>query len=111
MRRIKGQVTFSSSIAFCSQTAWIQNATLRQNVLFGQDYDPVRYQKCIDDACLKPDLAILPNGDLTEIGEKGINLSGGQRQRVGIARALYYNADIYIFESVFSLLFPKFLES
>lgn len=98
MRRLQGDITFKSSIAFCSQTAWIQNATLRDNILFGQDYDAERYRQCLHDACLEPDLAILPNGDMTEIGEKGINLSGGQRQRVGIARALYYDADIYFFE-------------
>ncbi|KZT61359.1 ABC protein [Calocera cornea HHB12733] len=94
MRRAKGTVTFGGAVGYCAQTAWIQNATLRENVLFGQEWDEDRYWKAIHDASLLADLEQLPDGDLTEIGEKGINLSGGQKQRVNIARALYYDADI-----------------
>ncbi|EJU01052.1 ABC protein [Dacryopinax primogenitus] len=94
MRRTKGTVTFGGAVGYCAQTAWIQNATLRENVLFGQSWDEDRYWKAIHDASLLADLEQLPDGDLTEIGEKGINLSGGQKQRVNIARALYYDADI-----------------
>lgn len=79
------------SIAYCNQTPWIQNLSLRQNVLFGIDYDAngiaSAYDAALDAAALRPDIAILPDGDLTEIGERGINLSGGQKARVSIARA------------------------
>ncbi|EPS96092.1 hypothetical protein FOMPIDRAFT_101769 [Fomitopsis schrenkii] len=102
MRRVRGHVSFGGKVAYCSQTAWIQNATLRENVLFGQPYEEERYWKAVENASLLPDLEVLPDGDLTEIGEKGINLSGGQKQRVNIARALYYDADIVIFDDPLS---------
>ncbi|KAL5526288.1 hypothetical protein ACEPAF_8011 [Sanghuangporus sanghuang] len=102
MRRVEGQVQFGGRVSYCSQTAWIQNATLRDNVLFGQEFDSDKYWDAIERASLLPDLAILPDGDLTEIGEKGINLSGGQKQRINIARALYYDADIVILDDPLS---------
>ncbi|KAI0649348.1 ABC protein [Trametes meyenii] len=102
MRKVEGHVSFGGRVAYCSQTAWIQNATLRENVLFGQPFDEDRYWKAIKNASLLPDLQVLADGDLTEIGEKGINLSGGQKQRVNIARALYYNADVVIFDDPLS---------
>ncbi|TFY67781.1 hypothetical protein EVJ58_g1400 [Rhodofomes roseus] len=102
MRKVRGHVSFGGKVAYCSQTAWIQNASLRENVLFGQPYEDERYWKAIENASLLPDLEVLPDGDLTEIGEKGINLSGGQKQRVNIARALYYDADIVIFDDPLS---------
>ncbi|KER18213.1 hypothetical protein T265_16217, partial [Opisthorchis viverrini] len=70
------------SVAYVPQQPWIFNATLRDNILFHKPYNPVRYAKVIQACSLVPDLEILPNGDLTEIGDKGINLSGGQKQRV-----------------------------
>ncbi|SJX60774.1 probable YOR1-ABC transporter [Sporisorium reilianum f. sp. reilianum] len=95
MRQTGGSVQWGSErVAYCSQSAWIQNATLRDNILFGQSFDEGRYWEAVKVSELEADLAILPAGDLTEIGEKGVNLSGGQKQRVNIARALYYNADI-----------------
>ncbi|KAJ7056634.1 ABC protein [Mycena amicta] len=102
MRRIGGDFSFGGRVAYCPQTAWIQNASLRDNVLFGQPFDSDKYWGIIETACLLQDLQLLPDGDLTEIGEKGINLSGGQRQRVNIARALYYGADIIIFDDPLS---------
>lgn len=95
MRQTSGSVQWGSErVAYCSQSAWIQNATVRNNILFGQPFDEERYWHAVKVSELEADLAMLPAGDLTEIGEKGVNLSGGQKQRVNIARALYYNADI-----------------
>ncbi|KAJ7116426.1 P-loop containing nucleoside triphosphate hydrolase protein [Mycena epipterygia] len=102
MRRVGGEFSYGGKVAYCPQTAWIQNATLRDNVLFGQPFDSDRYWSIMETACLLPDLNLLPDGDLTEIGEKGINLSGGQKQRVNIARALYYGADVIIFDDPLS---------
>ncbi|KAK0495417.1 ABC protein [Armillaria luteobubalina] len=102
MRKISGDVSFRGPVAYCPQTAWIQNATLRDNILFGQPLDEERYWGVVERACLLPDLQTLPDGDLTEIGEKGINLSGGQKQRVNIARALYYDAEILLFDDPLS---------
>ncbi|KAI6041615.1 ABC protein [Pisolithus marmoratus] len=102
MRKVSGHVSVGGRVAYCSQTAWIQNATLRENVLFGQPFDEKRYWRVIELSCLLPDLELLPDGDLTEIGERGINLSGGQKQRVNIARALYFNSDIVIFDDPLS---------
>ncbi|KAJ3722534.1 ABC protein [Lentinula raphanica] len=72
------------------------------NILFGEAFDEERYWKAVEAACLLPDLEIMADGDLTEIGEKGINLSGGQKQRVSIARALYSEADIFLFDDPLS---------
>ena len=84
------------------QTAWIQNMSLQNNILFGQEYNEEKYNTVLDACCLLSDLAILDNGDSTEIGERGINLSGGQKQRVSIARAVYSEADLYIFDDPLS---------
>ncbi|KAF5334268.1 hypothetical protein D9758_015549 [Tetrapyrgos nigripes] len=102
MRKCSGNSSFGGKVAYCPQTAWIQNATLRDNILFGQAFDEERYWRVMETACLLPDLELLADGDLTEIGEKGINLSGGQKQRVNIARSLYFNADITLFDDPLS---------
>ncbi|GAW05470.1 ABC protein [Lentinula edodes] len=102
MRKTSGDFSFGGRVAYCPQIAWIQNASLRDNILFGQPFEEVKYWRALERSCLIPDLQMLPDGDLTEIGEKGINLSGGQRQRVNIARALYYNADVILFDDPLS---------
>ncbi|TYJ53514.1 hypothetical protein B9479_005845 [Cryptococcus floricola] len=104
MRKTSGTVTFSGSTALCAQTPWIQNATVRENILFGQPYDEERYWDAIRDSCLESDLELLEDGDGTQIGEKGINLSGGQKQRVNIARAIYFDADIIALDDPLSAL-------
>lgn len=102
MRKLSGEVSFGGRTAYCPQTAWIQNASLRSNIIFGQPFEEERYWQAVESACLLPDLQLLADGDLTEIGEKGINLSGGQKQRINIARALYFDADVIILDDPLS---------
>nr|XP_018264326.1 uncharacterized protein I303_02491 [Kwoniella dejecticola CBS 10117]OBR86484.1 hypothetical protein I303_02491 [Kwoniella dejecticola CBS 10117] len=102
MSILSGSVTFGGRLAYCQQNAWIQNATVRDNILFGQAWDESRYWKAVQASNLVPDLEILADGDLTEVSKTGINLSGGQKQRVNIARALYYDADIVLFDDPLS---------
>lgn len=102
MNKTSGSVYRNGSIAYVSQEAWIQNATLKDNILFGKDEDSFSYDSVIEACALKSDLELFEGGDQTEIGEKGINLSGGQKQRVSLARAVYYNADIYLLDDPLS---------
>ncbi|XP_014517264.1 ABC transporter C family member 3 [Vigna radiata var. radiata] len=88
--------------AYVAQSPWIQSSTIEDNILFGKDMERQRYEKVLEACCLKKDLDVLPFGDQTIIGERGINLSGGQKQRIQIARALYHDADIYLLDDVFS---------
>ncbi|XP_077439067.1 ATP-binding cassette sub-family C member 2 [Vanacampus margaritifer] len=102
MHSTKGFINIQGSLAFVPQQAWIQNATLRDNIMFGSPFEEKRYQEVIQACALAPDLELLPGGDMTEIGEKGINLSGGQKQRVSLARAAYSQADIYLLDDPLS---------
>ncbi|KAM9316943.1 ATP-binding cassette sub-family C member 5 [Gastrophryne carolinensis] len=104
MTLLEGSVAVNGSVAYVAQQAWILNATLRDNILFGEEFDEERYNSVLSVCCLRPDLAILPNSDLTEIGERGANLSGGQRQRISLARALYSDRSIYILDDPLSAL-------
>jgi ATP-binding cassette subfamily C (CFTR/MRP) protein 2 len=96
------QIDVYGRFAFVSQTAWIQTGTIRENILFGSELDDQRYQETLQRSSLVKDFELLPYGDLTEIGERGVNLSGGQKQRIQLARALYQNADIYLLDDPFS---------
>ncbi|KAL1307355.1 hypothetical protein AAHE18_17G027000 [Arachis hypogaea] len=88
--------------AYVAQSPWIQSGKIEDNILFGQEMDRERYEKVLESCSLKKDLEVLSFGDQTVIGERGINLSGGQKQRIQIARALYQDADIYLFDDPFS---------
>ncbi|KAH7132043.1 P-loop containing nucleoside triphosphate hydrolase protein [Dendryphion nanum] len=102
MRKTQGHVTIGASRAFCPQYAWIQNASVRENIIFGKEYKNKWYNDVVDACALRPDLEMLPNGDKTEIGERGITVSGGQKQRMNIARAIYFDADIVLMDDPLS---------
>ncbi|XP_071484824.1 ATP-binding cassette sub-family C member 9-like [Diadema antillarum] len=107
MTTLSGSVTTSSdakSTAYAPQKAWLVNATLKENIIFGEEVNLSMYRKVIDACALQPDIDMLPGKDMTEIGEKGINLSGGQKQRVSVARSLYANRDIIILDDPLSAL-------
>lgn len=93
-----------SAIAYISQTPWIENATIKNNILFGLPDDPIRYQKVIKACALTKDLAMFEDGDSTEVGAQGISLSGGQRWRLTLARAFYSRAGVLVLDDVFSAL-------
>lgn len=97
-------IRLSERMALVQQTPWILNTSIRENILFGLEYDERRYKETIKICQLTRDLAILPGGDLTEIGEKGINLSGGQKARVGLARAVYADRDLILMDDPISAL-------
>lgn len=102
MHMSKGSISNYGSVAYASQQAWIQNATVRDNILFGKPFDQSRYNAVIEACSLSTDLAMFANGDMTEIGEQGVNMSGGQKQRLNIARAIYNGGDVYIFDDPLS---------
>ncbi|NXN93457.1 MRP1 protein, partial [Rhinopomastus cyanomelas] len=102
MEKKEGCVVVKGSVAYVPQQAWVQNASLEDNIVFGRELNESWYKRVIEACALLPDIEILPSGDKTEIGEKGVNLSGGQKQRVSLARAVYCNADVYLFDDPLS---------
>ncbi|KAF1330710.1 Canalicular multispecific organic anion transporter 2, partial [Globisporangium splendens] len=96
----RGGVYLNGSVAYCSQVPWIQSMTIRDNILFGKEFDEVRYWSVLEACCLIEDLTNLPAGDRTIIGSHGlVSMSGGQQARVALARACYADADIYILDA------------
>lgn len=100
--KISGTLRVCGSKAYVAQSPWIQSGKIEENILFSKEMDRERYKRVLEACCLEKDLEILAFGDQTVIGERGINLSGGQKQRIQIARALYQDVDIYLFDDPFS---------
>ncbi|XP_047426931.1 multidrug resistance-associated protein 1 [Mugil cephalus] len=102
MDKLEGTVAVKGSVAYVPQQAWIQNSTLKENIMFGQEIRQTWYRRVVEACALEPDLEILPAGEETEIGEKGVNLSGGQKQRVSLARAVYCDRAVYLLDDPLS---------
>ncbi|XP_058743549.1 ABC transporter C family member 8-like [Vicia villosa] len=101
--KISGTVNVGGKLAYVSQSSWIQSGTVQDNILFGKPIlDKTRYEKAIKACALDKDINDFSHGDLTEIGQRGINMSGGQKQRIQLARAVYNDADIYLLDDPFS---------
>jgi len=100
--KLKGEVVLRGTSAYVAQSPWVMNASVRENVVFGYKWDPQFYERTIKACALTEDFASLPDGDQTEVGERGISLSGGQKARLTLARAVYARADIYLLDDVLS---------
>jgi len=102
IQKLSGTMKISGSKAYVPQSPWILTGNIRENILFGNPYDAAKYDRTVGACALWKDFELFPHGDLTEIGERGINMSGGQKQRIQIARAVYQDADIYLLDDPFS---------
>ncbi|KAK9478295.1 P-loop containing nucleoside triphosphate hydrolase protein [Lipomyces japonicus] len=102
LHREFGNVIVRGDVAYCSQVPWIMNATVKENILFGKRFHAGFYEKTVRACALIEDFAVLPDGDDTIVGEKGISLSGGQKARLSLARAVYSRADVYILDDPLS---------
>lgn len=100
--KIKGEVVMRGKTAYVAQSPWVMNASVRENIVFGYRWDPAFYERTVKACALREDFASLPDGDQTEVGERGISLSGGQKARLTLARAVYARADIYLLDDVLS---------
>jgi ABC-type multidrug transport system fused ATPase/permease subunit len=102
MPKTSGSVEVNGQVSFCAQQAWMQNATIKDNIIFNSLVSEERYQSVLDVCELRDDLRALAAGDATMVGEKGVTLSGGQKQRISLARAIYQNSDIYLLDDPLS---------
>ncbi|KAF9419224.1 hypothetical protein HW555_004151 [Spodoptera exigua] len=97
-----GNLSISGTMSYASQEPWLFPATVRENILFGLDYDVAKYKEVCKVCSLLPDFKQFPYGDLSLVGERGVSLSGGQRARINLARAIYREADIYLLDDPLS---------
>ena len=102
MEMASGRVTWGDSHAVCPQQPWILNATIRENITFGTGWEEERYQRVLDAASLRRDFTLLPRGDMTIVGERGVMLSGGQKQRIALARAMYSHSSCVLLDDPLS---------
>ncbi|ODH51654.1 hypothetical protein GX48_02119 [Paracoccidioides brasiliensis] len=100
--KLHGEVVVRGRTAYVAQQAWVMNASIRENIVFGHRWDPRFYELTVEACALLDDFKTLPDGDQTEVGERGISLSGGQKARLTLARAVYARADVYILDDVLS---------
>lgn len=100
--KLKGEVVMRGTVAYTAQSPWVMNASVRENIVFGHRWDPQFYEKTIHACALTEDFSSLPDGDQTQVGERGISLSGGQKARLTLARAVYARADIYLLDDILS---------
>ncbi|KAK5459740.1 ATP-binding cassette glutathione S-conjugate transporter ycf1 [Exophiala xenobiotica] len=100
--KINGEAVVRGRIAYAAQSAWIMNASVKENIIFGHRWDPHFYNQTVNACALVDDFRQLPDGDSTEVGERGISLSGGQKARLALARAVYARADVYLLDDVLS---------
>lgn len=100
--KIHGEVVVHGTIAYVAQSPWVMNASVKENICFGHRWDPHFYERTLHACAFTEDLKTLPDGDQTEVGERGISLSGGQKARLTLARAVYARADIYLLDDVLS---------
>ncbi|KAJ5536597.1 Metal resistance protein YCF1 [Penicillium frequentans] len=98
----RGEVVVRGRVAYVAQAPWVMNASVRENIVFGHRWDPAFYDLTVEACALLDDFKIMPDGDQTEVGERGISLSGGQKARLTLARAVYARADIYLLDDVLS---------
>lgn len=100
--KMRGDVVVRGTVAYVAQSAWVTNATIRDNIVFGHRWNAQFYEETLHACALSDDIRSLPNGDQTEVGERGISLSGGQKARLTLARAVYARADIYLLDDILS---------
>lgn len=100
--KFNGEVVVQGRLAYVAQQSWVMNASVKENIVFGHRWDPHFYQQTINACALADDFRQLPDGDQTEVGERGISLSGGQKARLTLARAVYARADIYLLDDILS---------
>lgn len=100
--KIHGEVVLKGRIAYVAQQPWVMNASVRENIVFGHRWDPHFYNLTVEACALLDDFQTLPDGDQTEVGERGISLSGGQKARLTLARAVYARADVYLLDDCLS---------